>query len=185
MPPVCTSLSTIQSLIFRNYLLTIHQVVFQCELVKVCSCPPSLCLSCVCVSVSQGAHVWVHVQFLFFFFFASGDPLLCQLFPMMLNSNRNIVSGENDFILWKTILPYSFISLRLPRSPLIPHSGFYSRLYSLYQCLPLYLWITCALGIFYPWLIFFSSAVSLFFLLSLSLSALKILCVFLSQMLGW
>lgn len=32
---------------------------------------------------------------------------------------------------------------------------------------------------------FFSSAVSLFFLLSLSLSALKILCVFLSQMLGW
>lgn len=87
----------------------------------------------------------------FSFFSAGGDPLLCQLFPMMLNSNRNIVSGENDFILWKTILPHSFISPRWPLSPLNPNSSCYSLLYSLYlyQCLPLYISGSLVLSLFY------------------------------------
>lgn len=103
-------------------------------------------VSLVCVSVSKCAHVWVHT---FLFSSAGGDPLLCQLFPMMLNSNRNIVSGENDFILWKTILPHSFISPRRPLSPLNPNSSCYSLLYSLYlyQCLLLY--ISGSLVLFY------------------------------------
>lgn len=80
-----------------------------------------------------------------------GDPLLCQLSPMMFNSNRNIVPGENDFILWKTMLPHSFISPRRPpRPPLNPRSGCYSLL-----CLrmTLHLWITCAPPVLCPWLI--------------------------------
>lgn len=72
---------------------------------------------CVCVSawVCKRAPPRAPTTTLFFPA-GGGDPLLCQLFPMMLNSNRNIVSGENDFILWKTILPHSFISPRRPHS---------------------------------------------------------------------
>ena len=119
--------------------------------------PLSLVCACVCVRVSKCAHVCVCV----FFFPASGDPLLCQLYPMMLNSNRNIVSGENDFILWKTILPHSFISFRPPLSPLIPYFYFYGLLYRLSPSLSvsnsLPFWTTSAFPVFYLGLCFFFS----------------------------
>lgn len=86
---------------------------WRCEFLKLSSCSLPLSCGCVCVCVCLYD---VHMCECTCIFSARGDPLLCQLFPMMLNSNRNIVSGENDFILWKTILPHSFISLRLPLS---------------------------------------------------------------------
>lgn len=88
-------------------------------------------------------------------FLPSGDPLLCQLFPMMLNSHWNIVSGENCFIR-KTTLAHSFNSVTLPLSPLISYSY---RLYrspvspSVPASVPS--WITFAL--FCLWFIFFFS----------------------------
>lgn len=103
-------------------------------------------------------------------FLPSGDPLLCQLFPMMLNSHWNIVSGENCFIR-KTTLAHSFNSVTLPLSPLISYSY---RLYrspvspSVPASVPS--WITFAL--FCLWFILFFSSLVLY-ILPVTQSALK------------
>lgn len=102
-------------------------------------------------------------------FLPSGDPLLCQLFPMMLNSHWNIVSGENCFIR-KTTLAHSFNSVTLPLSPLISYSY---RLYrspvspSVPASVPS--WITFALFCD----LFFSSHALVLYILPVTQSALK------------
>ncbi len=144
--------------------------VFSLTLLLSCEC---MC-ECVCVF----SCVWAHE----FFFSAGGDLLHCQLLSMMLNSNRNTVSRENDFILFIPLFPSD--CLFFLRSLVLSVIIYCIASASISVCLSTF--VDHFYSSYFLWLIFLPPAVSLFYPLPLTLSAPKILWLFVSdEMVIW